>query len=66
MSTVFGKLKTSKTPQRISAGTPCKNCPHSHLDHSMYSPWMCYVENCACIGLKIDVKSGDFPKRYQP
>ncbi len=45
-----------KIQPRISVGFPCQNCPHSHKDHSMYSR-LCLIENCACTGLKLDVKT---------
>lgn len=52
---IFEKNPKSQTP-RISVGVPCKNCPHSHMDHSMYSPRLCYIEGCKCPGLSIESK----------
>lgn len=41
---------------KIKVGNPCQNCPHSHLDHTMYFPQTCLIEGCTCSGLKLDLK----------
>jgi hypothetical protein len=53
---LFAKNPNQKIPPRIRAGSPCQHCPHSHLDHSMYSPQHCLIEGCTCSGLKLDIK----------
>lgn len=42
----------SQTPS-LKVGWLCVNCPHTHKDHSMYSPRLCYIEGCECPGLKL-------------
>lgn len=49
-------------PGPIKVGYPCKNCTHTHMDHSMYSPRLCLMD-CPCIGLIID--HGDIPSRIE-
>lgn len=46
-----------------SVGYPCTNCPHTHKDHSMYSPQHCLIDGCGCTRLAINHKV--IPSRYE-
>lgn len=53
---LFDQSPYPKTPAKIKFGTPCKRCPHTHVDHSIYQPQLCLIEHCDCQGLKLDLK----------
>lgn len=47
----------NRTPKRRpKVGSPCQNCEHTHMDHSMVAPRLCLFGDCPCLGLKLDVK----------
>ncbi len=45
-----------KPKRAIKVGHPCQNCPHTHFDHGYYAPRPCYIDDCQCPGLKMDVQ----------
>ncbi len=55
----FGRYQGD--PPKLRAGYPCLNCPHSHMDHTMYDRHLCLIEGCGCSGLLIDRK--EIPSR---
>ncbi len=55
----FGRYQGHKP--KLKVGYPCSNCPHSHMDHGMYDRHLCLMDDCGCIGLKIEAK--EIPSR---
>ena len=55
MQPKFGRMPGFSAKRVIRVGVPCKNCEHSHMDHSYQGGKNCLIDKCKCKGLEIDV-----------